>query len=638
VHEFLSFTVYGLFLGAIYAIAASGLVVTYTTSGIFNIAHGAIGMIMAFVFWTLVNPAHVPLWVAFPLVVLVLAPLGGALIERIVIRRVPVSNVTVTLVITVGLTLLLVGAAQKIWPANGRVAVRFFGLSGFHGFGVFVPWEYLMTGIAAVLIAVGLRLFLYRSRTGIAMRGVVDNRELVGLFGGRPSRYATLSWGIGASLASIAGILIAPTLQLDPLLLTLLVIDAYAAAMVGRLRNLPLTFAGGIGVGLLSAYTGYLPTLGSFWSSTPVQGLKNNIPIVILFIVLLALPVSRLRSGSLQRSVSLPTASLFKSVRGGVLLVAAVVVAVSILSVGDVTKLGIGLAFGLVCLSLVPLAGWGGQISICQLTFAGVGAYAMSKWGHGGSLVGYLGAAGLAGAVGAFVSLFALRLRTLYLALATLAFASLMDNTFFNWGVVFTYGGSVPIPRPNLFGYHVNGAKGFDILLAVVFALLSIGLLALRRGPFGRVLIAMKDSESACATLGLSLTMTKLAVFTLSAALAGFAGALFGGAESVAGPDQFVMFKSLLVLAAVSIGGVSLCTSALVGGIALGFLPLTLQGIFLGFGALFLARYSEGILPPFLSWITRPLGGATLTGAGGPASLSGAGGPAPPFLAPSATG
>jgi branched-chain amino acid transport system permease protein len=174
----------------------------------------------------------------------------------------------------------------------------------------------------------------------------------------------------------------------------------------------------------------------------------------------------------------------------------------------------------------------------------------------------------------------------------------------------------------------VNSGKSFDILLAVVFALLAIGLLALRRGPFGRVLIAMKDSESACATLGLSLTMTKLAVFTMSAAIAGFAGALLGGAESVADPNAYLMFKSLLVLAAVSIGGVSLCTSALIGGIALGYLPANLEGIFIGAGVLFLARYSEGLLPPFFAWITRPftvpLGRAT--------------GPAPPRLAGSPVG
>ena len=250
----------------------------------------------------------------------------------------------------------------------------------------------------------------------------------------------------------MAGILLAPALQLQPLILTLLVIDAYAAALIGRLRSLPLTFAGAIGLGLLTSYaTGYLP-LNGFWASTPIQGLKLSVPSVVLFIVLLVIPVSRLRTASPQRSVGLPTSfSLPAACEAGSSWWGRGDCGRSeFLSVGNVAKLGIGLATGLVCLSLIPLAGWGGQISICQLTFAGIGAYAMSKWGHGGSLLGYVGAAALAGVVGGLVALPALRLRGLYLALATMAFATVMDNMFFPWSAVFGFDGSVPIPRPNL--------------------------------------------------------------------------------------------------------------------------------------------------------------------------------------------
>ncbi len=634
-HAFLEYTVIGIVAGAAYAVAACGLVVTYSTSGIFNIAHGAIGMFMAFIYWQLIVPWHVNQLLGLVLVVGVLAPLFGALIERLVIRRVPRENVSTTLVITVGLTLILIGAAQEIWKNQSPVMPFFFQGRGFHFLGVIVTWEELITVCAAIAIAVGLRLFLFQTRLGIAMRGVVDNRELIGLFGGRPSWYSTLSWSIGASLASIGGILLAPSLQMSPILLTLLVVDAYAAALIGRLRSLPLTFAGAMGLGLLTNYLiGYLPLTG-FWASTPVQGFKLSVPSVVLFIVLLLLPMSRLRSGSLLRTVKLPTATLFGSVRGGVLLVAAVIVAVSVLNVGNVAKLGIGLATGLVCLSLVPLAGWGGQISICQLTFAGIGAYAMSKWGHGGNLLGYVGAAALAGAVGALIALPALRLRGLYLALATLAFAAAMDNMLFPWSAVFGFDGSVSIARPNLFGWHVTSDKGFDILLAVVFALASIGFLALRRGAFGRTLIAMKDSEAACATLGLSLTMTKLAVFTMSAATAGLAGALLAGAKSVAGATDYQMFYSLLVLAAVAVGGLSLCTSALIGGIAIGFLPSNWEGIFIGVGAVLLARFSEGLLPAFFAFVRRPFEVTVRGGDGGVPLAEGLA--APPALAASPT-
>jgi branched-chain amino acid transport system permease protein len=596
VHEFLEFTIIGIVLGSAYAVAASGLVVTYATSGIFNIAHGAIGMFMAFVYWQLSVGWHINTGLAFVLTVFVLAPLLGAVVERGVIQWMDPRNVATALAVTVGLTLLFFGLVNSyLWPPTSRVVPQFFGFNGFTFLGVKITWEEVITVGAAVAIAVGLRLFLYKTRTGIAMRGVVDNRNLIGLFGGRSTRLSTLSWSIGASLASVAGILVAPRLQLQPLILTLLVIDAYAAAVIGRLRSLPMTFLGALVVGLASSYAvGYVPSTG-FWSSTPVQGtLTLSVPTVILFIALLTLPMDRIRSGSPLRHVPLAPASFVRSLQGGVLLVVAVILAVGFMNPGNIVKLGIGLAFGLICLSLVPLTGWGGYVSICQLTFAGLGCYAMYKFGSGGSILGLVMAAVITGAVGAVISLPALRLRGLYLALLTMAFASLMDNAFFPWSAVFGFDGSVPIHRPEIFGLNVNSDKGFTIFLAVVFALFSIAILALRRGPFGRVLVA---SEAACATLGLSLTRTKLLVFTLSAAMAGVAGALFGAAEAVAGGTDFEMFESLLILAVVAIGGASVCSGALAGGMAVGFLPANAQDVFIGGGTVALAFYPDGVLP-----------------------------------------
>jgi len=611
-HEFLEFTIIGIVLGSAYAVAASGLVVTYATSGIFNIAHGAMGMFMAFVYWQLSVGWHLNAALAFVLTVFVLAPLLGAVVERAVIQWMDPNNVATTLAVTVGLTLLFFGLVNNyLWKPTARVVPQFFGFEGFTFLGVHIDWEEVITVGAAVAIAVGLRLFLYRSRTGIAMRGVVDNRSLIGTFGGRPARLSTLSWSIGASLASVAGILVAPRLQLQPLILTLLVIDAYAAAMIGRLRSLPLTFAGALVVGLTSSYAlGYIPNTG-IWASTPIQGLTQSVPSIILFIVLLALPMHRIRSGTPQRHAPLAPAGFVRSLQGGVLLVAAVWVAVSFMGPGQVVKLGIGLGFGLVCLSLVPLTGWGGYVSICQLTFAGLGAYAMYKFGNGGSLLGLVAAAGLAGVVGALVALPALRLRGLYLALATMAFATLMDNAFFPWSAIFGFNGEVAIHHPALFGLNVNSNKAFTVFLAVVFALLSIAILALRRGPFGRVLVGMKDSEAACATLGLSLTTTKLLVFTLSAAMAGVAGALLGGAESVTGGLSYQMFESLLILAVVAIGGASVCSGALAGGLALGFLPANAQDAFIGAGTIILAFYSDGVLPLVYARMNRWWSGLT---------------------------
>jgi branched-chain amino acid transport system permease protein len=606
-HEFLTFTIIGITTGAAFAVAASGLVVTYATSGVFNIAHGAIGMVMAFLYWQLVVPWHVPMLLALALVVGVVAPAFGALVEVALIRRTRDNTLAVTLVVTIGLMVLLIGVADYIWAQKTALAPVFFQGKGFHLFGAFVSWQQAITAIVGVGIALTLRLLLYRTRIGIAMRAVVDSRDLVALNGGRPAWISTISWALGASLAALAGILIAPQLQLNVVNLTLLVIDAYAAAIFGRLKNLPGTYLGAIGLGLVGAYlVGYLPTSG-FWAATPIQGLRLAYPVIALFVVLLVLPADAIagaRSGLRRAASRVPSFS--RSVVGALAMVGVVYGIVTFLSSGDVIRLGLGVASGLVMLSLVPLTGWAGPVSLCQMTFAGIGAAAMYHFGRSGSVVGLFAALVFAGVVGVVVALPALRLRGLYLALATMAFATLMDNMVFPTSTLFTAAGAVTVHRPVLFGLHFVSNRSYVVFLAAVFGLLSVGLLALRRGPFGRVLAAMSDSEAACATLGLNLTLTKVAVFALSAGLAGLAGALFGGMQTTAGASDFQMLQSLPLLLLAVLYGITTTSGAFVGGLSLGLIYVveahvpslsSLQYIATGLAGITLGMYPEGIVP-----------------------------------------
>src|SRR5438132_2347891 len=421
--SFFAFTIVGIVTGSIFAVAASGLVVTYTASGVFNIAHGAIGMLMAFVYWQLRVGWHWPAPLALAMVLLVAAPLFGAGVERFLIRKVQGKSVVTSLVVTIGLMVGLIGVVQTVWKPETRVLQGFFGGNGFSVGSVFVTWHQAITVVVAIAIAVALRLFLFRTRTGVAMRAVVDDPNLAGLNGARPARRSSLSWALGSSLAALAGILIAPALQLAVLPLTLLVVDAYAAAMVGRLRNLPLTFAGALGLGLAESYAvGYLPN-SLVRNSAVLQGLRLSIPTLMLFATLLLLPQAKLRAGRAmvqRRSLTIPT--LRRSLYAGLVLVVVVWVAAGALSAGNLSRLGAGLAFALIMLSLVPLSGYGGQVSLCQMTFAGLGAFAMVKLGAGGSPLGLMAAAALAAGVCALIALPSLRLQGLYLALSTMAF------------------------------------------------------------------------------------------------------------------------------------------------------------------------------------------------------------------------
>src|SRR2546427_7400737 len=158
---FLLFTILGLVTGATYAIAASGLVVTYTTSGIFNFAHGAVGMVMAFLYWQLRVHQHWPAPVALVVVLFVLAPLSGALIERLLMRNLRGGDTGTSLVVTIGLLLMLIGVANVVWPPNQiRVLKPFFGDKHIRLLGLNVSYHQWTMLLAAIGVAVLLRILL----------------------------------------------------------------------------------------------------------------------------------------------------------------------------------------------------------------------------------------------------------------------------------------------------------------------------------------------------------------------------------------------------------------------------------------------------------------------------------------------
>jgi len=565
----LTYAVVGVATGCIYSLTAMGLVVTYQTSGIFNFAHGAIGMIMAFAFWELTVKDGWPQLLALVVVLGVLAPLCGIVFERFLMRGLQHETISTQLVVTLGLLLALLGAATWRWsPTEPRVLPQFFEGHSLRLFSVNITYHQLTMIGVAVIVAAFLGLFFKKTRIGIAMRAVVDDPELASLNGADPGWISAASWAIGASMAGLAGILLAPLVTLDIILLTLLVINSYAAAMVGRLKSLQWTFVGGIILGLAESYTvGNLPT-------NLISKVKPALPIIFLYLVLLVMPQVRLKAGRMVTTHRVPrVASLRESVAGAIALVVGGIFVANVLNSSWLTVAGQGMVFALIMLSLVLLVGYAGQVSACQMTFVGLGAFAMGKWFGGASLMGIVAAAVIAGAVGAIASLPALRLEGLYLALSTLAFAQAMSVLFFQNEHVFGYGGRLPVGRPSILGLSFDSDGKFFVLLCAVFALFSIGVLAIRRGRFGRRLVAMKDSSVACDTLGLNLTFTKMAVFALASAMAGVAGAFYGGLRGQVGPDDFQVLNSLVLVLLVSVAGISTVMGALMGGLTFGLFP-----------------------------------------------------------------
>ncbi len=602
---FIGYTIAGLATGAIYAIAATGLVVTYTTSGVFNFAHGATGMLMAFLYWQLRVDMHWAAPAALVAVILVAAPLYGVLTERTLIRPLDPSDTNTSLVITIGLLVVSLGVAYTVWPVTtSRVLLPFYGPGAFVSFmGNRIPYQELITIGLALVVAVSLRFLFFRTRVGVAMRGVVDDRPLMALNGGYPARLNALSWAIGASLAALAGILQSGSAGgLQVLDLTFLVVNAFAAALLGRLKSLPLTFAGALGLGLLVQYvTGYVTLSG--WMSN----LKPVLPTFFLFAILLILPPVRLRAGSARVTNSLRVPSLRRSLTSAAGFLAFAAVAEQFMH-GRVliAQAGEGVAVGVVGLSVVLLTGYGGQVSLAQYAFMGFGAWLFGALSPGGSLLGLIGVAVVSAILGAVVALPTLRLRGLYLALSTLAFAELAYFLFFSQSNVMGSTDRV-VPRVSLPFVSLGAGRSELFFECVVFALFAVGVLAIRRGSMGRLLMATRDSSAACATLGANLTLIKLLLFAASSAIAGVGGALWGGVEGSVTSLNFQYELGLSLVLIVYVWGVASPAGSLLGGLSLSLIfpqvvphlpyrwsQLALIGT--GFGAISLGRNPNGAI------------------------------------------
>jgi len=609
--SFIAYTVFRLFSGAAFAIAASGLVLTYSTTRVFNVAHGAFGMVLAFVFWDFSVRQGLPTWLALVLVLFVVAPAIGWFIQRFVARGLGEAPVSVSLVVTVALLVGCIGFATYVYKPEVRTAVPFLAGTQFTIGDATITAHQLITILASAVVAAGLWALLTRTRIGTAMRASVDNPELLKLFGGKPDRVASLAWMIGISLAALGGILLAPVVGLDYYQLTLLVINAYAAAALGRLTSLPLTFVGAMGLGLITSFAPqYLPSEGMLGQ------IDNILPALFLFAVLIALPQAQLRVGQVKGIVSVPLPSITKAGAWGAGLLVLVALMARSFTEPNLLLLGTVATFAMVMLSLVLLTGYGGHVSLAQFTFAGVGALAYCKLGEP-NLYGLMVSALIAAGVGALVALPVLRLTGLYLALATLAFASIMDKMIFQSDFAFGYNGTLPAGRLSILGNSISSTGGYVFVMAVFFVVMSIALLVLRRGVLGRLLIAMRDSPAACGTLGLDMRWFRVGLFALSAGMAGLAGGLYAGLRETTGAADYEFFKSLPLLLLAVVFGVTSITGAAMGGVGLMLLfnsttsTQSILFIVIAVGAVLLGRNPNGVASHLFRlgrWGERQLG------------------------------
>jgi ABC-type branched-subunit amino acid transport system ATPase component/branched-subunit amino acid ABC-type transport system permease component len=543
------FVVSGVATGAIFALAAVGLVLTYKTSGIFNFGHGAIGTMAAYVYfflasperpryWVAKNPPKLPWWIAFTVAVFVVGPLLGLITERIA-RRLTPQRTSWKIVGTIGMMLMVQGLATIQYGSDARFVDQYLpkGTDTFEFAGVVFEWSQVMITVLS-LVAVGALYVLFRStRLGIAMQAVVDDPDLLDLQGTNPIRVRRISWIIGSTLAALSGVLIVPFLGLQGIVLTFLVVQAFGAAAIGTFSSIPLTFLGGIIIGVLSDVSKKY-AVSTEW----MKGVSAGLPFIILFVSLLVVPKRRLVTSTANEArPALEWRGPWK-IRIGVGVLVFGVLAFVPSAVGS--KLGywtIALVYTVLLLSLGLLVRTAGLVSLCTATFAGIGAVAFSQFALD-HRIPYLVSLLLAGFVAA----------GLFLALGTLGFGVLVERALYSQNFMFsTISTGRTMPRPS---FAKSDRAFYYFVWAITIAVIAT-LSVIHRGRLGRVLRGLGDAPTATATLGLNTNMTRVIVFCISAFMTAIAGVLYGSqvghAETV---DLFYFsFTSLTIIAVLAL-------------------------------------------------------------------------------------
>jgi len=573
VKNLLPFLVVGVTSGSVYGLAGVGLVLTYKTSGVFNFAHGAVAAVAAYGFYDLHVTHGLPWPLAAVLCVGVLSPLLGLAIERLA-RYLADARPVYTILATVGLMLAIQGFLSWKYGATTRNIPQFLPTGTVHLGGVDVAWSQIITVAIGAVASAALYVFFSTRRLGIAMRSVVDDAGLLSLAGTNPTRVRSAAWIIGTAFAGLSGILIAPTIGLDAVLITLLVVQAFGATAIGGFSSLPLTYVGGLAIGVAAAlatkFVATRPALG---------GLPASIPFIVLFLSLLLRPKGLFTAAVAKARVAAGTDD--RPDRRSLVIGAAVIsLGFLLLAPGIVgARLPLystALVFVPMFLSLALLVWTSGQISLCQAAFAAVGATTFSHLTHGAGLpwgVALLGAGLAVVPLGALLAIPAIRLSGVYLALATFGFGVLMERVAYPTALLFGRTGLRAAPRPDLGLLDTASDRGFYyvVLALAVTACAAVALVA--RSRLGRLLRGLSDSPVCLLTHGVNVNATRVIVFCISGFLAGITGALFAAQLGNVAPAAFGILQSLLWLTVLVLSGTALIRSSIVAAAVLVLLP-----------------------------------------------------------------
>ncbi|MFJ4540386.1 ATP-binding cassette domain-containing protein [Streptomyces tibetensis] len=541
-------TLAGLSVGSAAALTGIGLIVTYRATGVLNFAHGAIAMVCAYGLRQCVVEWGWPLWLGAAVTLLVLAPGLGVALERFVFRPLAVlgGDPAQTLVASIGVFVLLVGGAALLWGQGARDDAP-----------VLVPDEPWGQPAVVLVLATGVAAVVRRTRFGRELRAVVDDRRLAVLGGVDADRVAATGWAFGSFTAGLTGVLLAPYVRLDPYGLSLLVMEVVAVAVAARMRSLPVAVVVALGIGVAQSQLTRLHPSG--WAEPLLQAVGTNLFVVTLLVAALVLP------GVGERDALPRTATARVPTPPGAWIVVLVLFLLPLGLAGRDLHTSVQVpALAVILLSLVVVTGRGGQISLGQGAYAGLGALftALLAAGRFPGLPALPELAALAVAVvlvaplGLLTGWPAIGRRGLALALAT--FAVGVGVSRFVFAQPYATAG-LTLGRPAGF----DGDRAYYVLELLLLAGALLATHALRRGRTGRALAAMRDHERGAQAAGVRVPSLKLLAFVAGAALAALGGAMLGMGLRAFDAGAYDPVRGLLWFAAVVVLGADSTLGAL---------------------------------------------------------------------------
>ncbi|MGP3533562.1 ABC transporter permease subunit [Microbacterium sp. RD1] len=560
--DVLVFALLGIGAGAAYAIAAMGLVVVYRGSGVVNFAHVGTAVFAAYVYAKLLD-AGVPEVLAVA-AGLATAALIGLATHVLIMQRMQHASTLSRVVATLGVLLVLQSSAELIWGGEGiELLPSMLPDDRIDILGAAVTADRLW--LAGLSVVAGIVLWaVYRfTRFGRLTTAVAENSRAVATLGRSPQRIAMLNWVIGSTLSGAAGILLAPVVGLSVPQIGLLLIPALAAALVGGFSSFGLAWAGAMAIGIIqSEITRYVPAPG--WAAA--------VPILIIIVILFlrghALPQRGTTQERLPEVGSGRMRPWLIALLGGI-----VIVLVFVVSSEWIDAITISLITALICLSIVVLTGYAGQLSLAQFALAGIAALIAARSAAALGLpliVAAVLAIVATTAIGLLVALPALRMRGVSLGIVTLGIAVvaqqvLLTNPAYTGGITGT-----TIESPSIGDFSLDATAypaRYALLCLAILVVAGVLVSNLRRGTLGRRLLAVRSSERAAASLGVDVTRSKLYAFAISAALASTAGVLLAFRTTTVTFGGYLPQRSIDVLGSTVIGGLGYIGGGFLAGL-----------------------------------------------------------------------